>query len=847
MKILIDLQGAQTGSRFRGIGRYAMSLTKGILRNAGHHDIIIVLSGLLPESIEPIREELAPLISQDSIYVWEGVGPTSAIHKENQWRRCASESIRESFFQSLEPDIILVTSLIEGYDDDFAVSIHGLDKDIPVAVIFYDLIPLIYKETYLVDPKHVDWYQNRLYHLKRADLFLAISQASMEEAIDTLKLNPQHVTNISSASDEKFHLIALSPPDPELLNKVGISKSFLLYTSATDPRKNHLRLIEAYAKLDGNIRKNHQLVFAGRLPPDHRAQFERYAHEQGLTPGELIITGELTDHEMNILYNICKVFVFPSWHEGFGLPILEAMHCGKAVIGSNRSSIPEVIGNEDALFDPFNVISILNKLRQVLQDDSFRKNLENHAEQQIQKFTWDLSAIKALTAIENFMANREDDVSLGGEIHGGADEKIQDLLLALAKISHSHRNADLFKTAQAVAQNIHKASKKQLLVDISVLVQIDAKTGIQRVVRNILREWLINPPLGWIVEPIYGFRDTPYRYARQFTSKFLGKDSEGLVDEVVEFSSGDIYIGLDLLHSNIAEAHEHFYRKMRRHGVKVKFVVYDLLPLKFPQYADKSVPEGFLQWLKIILKSDGAVCISNSVANELEEWIKVNSDKVANSFSISWFHLGADPEISVETGPPICDLDHILLDVIRQKQTFLSVATLEPRKGHRQILNAFDILWASGCDFNLVFVGKPGWNVELLVEEILNHPEYQKRFFWLNGVSDQFLEGVYEASTCLIAASEGEGFGLPLIEAAQHNKPIIARDIPVFREVATKYAFFFDALGPAGLANAILEWQELYKMAKHPRSDEMPRITWTQSGYQLLDALGFSSDAKGKP
>ncbi len=844
MKILIDLQGAQTGSRFRGIGRYSMSLTKGILRNAGDHEIIIALSDLLPESIESIREELSPLISQDSIFIWEGVGPTSEIHKENQWRRGASELIRESFFQSLKPDIILVTSLIEGYDDDFAASIHSLDQSIPVAAIFYDLIPLIYKETYLVDPKHIAWYENRLSHLKRADLFLAISQASMEEAIDTFKINPQNIANISSASDEKFHLISSSSSDKKLSNRLGVSKSFLLYTSATDSRKNHLRLIEAFARLDSNIRKNHQLVFAGRLPGDHLAQFEKYAYEQGLTPGELIITGELTDHEMNILYNTCKAFVFPSWHEGFGLPILEAMHCGRAVIGSNRSSIPEVIGNEEALFDPFDVLSIHNKLRQVLLDDAFRNKLENHAKQQIQKFTWDLSAKRALIAIESFMANQENKVNLRKEVHESPDEKEHDLVLALAKIPFAHRNVDLLKTAQAVAQNSRKESTKKLFVDISVLVQVDAKTGIQRVVRNILREWLMNPPAGWRVEPIYGFRDTPYRYAQQFTSRFLGKDSLGLIDEVIEFSAGDAYIGLDLLHSNIAEAHENFYQKMRRYGVKVKFVVYDLLPLKFPQFADKSVPEGYLQWLKIILKSDGAICISNSVADELKEWIKVNSYKVPNSFAISWFHLGADQEVNVLNSLPISDADHNLLDAIRQKQTFLSVATLEPRKGHRQILDAFNILWESGHDLNLVFVGKPGWNVDLLVEEILDHPEYQKRFFWLNGVSDQFLEEVYEASSCLIAASEGEGFGLPLIEAAQHNKPIIARDIPVFREVASKYAFYFDSLEPIGLTNAITKWLELYKNAQHPQSNEMPRISWAQSGEQLLSSYGLLAHAK---
>jgi len=810
-----------------------MSLTKGILRNAGNHEIIITLSALMPDSIEAIKDELSPFISKQAIHVWDGVGPTSVIHQENQWRRNASELIRESFLQSLKPDIILVTSLIEGYDDDFAVSIHNLDRAIPIAAIFYDLIPLIYRETYLVDPKHIDWYENRISCLNRTDLFLAISKASMEEAIEILKVNPQRITNISSASDDQFRTMSLSGSDKELSNKLGITQPFLLYTSATDSRKNHLRLIEAYAQLDPNIRKSHQLVFAGRLPDDHRAQFEKYTHEQGLTPEELIITGELTDHEMNILYNLCKVFVFPSWHEGFGLPILEAMHCGRAVIGSNRSSIPEVIGNENALFDPFDVSSIRNKLHQVLVDDSFRISLEEHAQKQIQNFTWDLSAKRALKAIEEFMANRINHDFEVKQPQKSSDEIMRDLMLAITKISSPHRDVDLLKVAQAIAQNSRKQVEKQLLVDISVLVQVDAKTGIQRVVRNILREWLSHPPQGWKVEPIYGFPNTPYRYARQFTSRFFGEESTGVLDEVVEFSAGDAYIGLDLLHPNIAEAHENFYQKMRRHGVIVKFVVYDLLPLKFPQYADKSVPEGYLQWLKIILKSDGAICISQAVANELREWINDNSHKISNRFSISWFHLGADPEIALSEIHSADDIDPILLNSISQKTTFLSVGTLEPRKGHRQILYAFNNLWASGLELNLVFIGKAGWNIQELSEEILENPEYQKRLFWLNGVSDQFLEEVYKKSDCLIAASEGEGFGLPLIEAAQHNKPIIVRNIPVFHEVAGDHAFYFDGLKPEDLSQAIHQWLKLEEKGEEPRTKGMSWLTWSQSAVEL--------------
>jgi len=165
------------------------------------------------------------------------------------------------------------------------------------------------------------------------------------------------------------------------------------------------------------------------------------------------------------------------------------------------------------------------------------------------------------------------------------------------------------------------------------------------------------------------------------------------------------------------------------------------------------------------------------------------------------------------------------------------VGTLEPRKGYTQTLSAFEKLWMQGVDANLVIVGKQGWMVEKLVEKLRRHPELGCRLFWLEGISDEYLEKVYASCTCLIAASEGEGFGLPLIEAAQHKLPIIARDIPVFHEVAGEHAFYFKGKEPDDLAKAVQKWLELYHSGQHPKSDDMPWLTWNESASQLLDII----------
>ena len=123
--------------------------------------------------------------------------------------------------------------------------------------------------------------------------------------------------------------------------------------------------------------------------------------------------------------------------------------------------------------------------------------------------------------------------------------------------------------------------------------------------------------------------------------------------------------------------------------------------------------------------------------------------------------------------------------------------------------------------------------VEGLVDHLRTHSELNKRLFWLEGISDEYLEKLYGTSTRLIAASYGEGFGLPLIEAAQHKMPIIARDIPVFREVAGNYAYYCKKEKTEQLVGEIKEWLELYKKNQYPKSDDMPWLSWKESDRQL--------------
>jgi hypothetical protein len=127
--------------------------------------------------------------------------------------------------------------------------------------------------------------------------------------------------------------------------------------------------------------------------------------------------------------------------------------------------------------------------------------------------------------------------------------------------------------------------------------------------------------------------------------------------------------------------------------------------------------------------------------------------------------------------------------------------------------------------------------MQSFVQKLDQHPENNRRLFWLDGISDEYLEKIYTVSCCLIAPSEGEGFGLPLIEAARHKLPIIARDIPVFREVVGEHGFYFTGGAPKALADGVLAWRSLEKEGQAPQSSAMPWLTWKQSTERLLNVI----------
>jgi glycosyltransferase involved in cell wall biosynthesis/ADP-heptose:LPS heptosyltransferase len=519
MRLVIDLQGAQTGSRFRGIGRYSLALAKAIARNRGDNEVIIALSGLFPDTVDSFSGEFDNILPPENIRIWYGIGPTRESGRGNKWRRMVSERLREAFLASLQPDVVLITSLFEGFGDDAIGSIGILDGRIPTAVILYDLIPLLSPDTpFKSSTIRQAWYRRKIGWLRRSSRLLAISESARQEALSTGHFLDNSVVNISAACDDRFRVLAMPEEIKQSLwQRLGINRPFVLYTGGADERKNLHRLIMSYARMPPAIRARHQLVFAGKMPEDYIRAFLKTAKANGLSRSEILITGYVEDEDLIKLYNSCALFVFPSLHEGFGMPPLEAMACGAPVVAANSTSLPEVIGLTEAMFDPKDGAQITAVMTRALTDTEFRKRLIAHGLAQHQKFSWDKSAAAAWTALLNSANVSRVNISPLVRVEGTGLFKQRALRILVIKLDHL---GDLILAVPALSKL--RARYPYAAIDI------------------IVGSWNVS-----LAEELGFFsRIVPYDFFRRSSSDAPSTDDQALTHALSQLNTYDIAIDL---------------------------------------------------------------------------------------------------------------------------------------------------------------------------------------------------------------------------------------------------------------------------------------------------------------
>lgn len=277
-------------------------------------------------------------------------------------------------------------------------------NNLRMAAVVYDLIPALFPGEYLRGD-FARWYYRDLQALRRYDGLLAISAATKADCEALLGVPPRRVFNIRSAGDGDFFHPPLEgsrlPVEKATLKSIGVTRPFVFNVGAgLEWRKNFHGLLKGFALLPKVLREEHQLVVSCQLQPGEAGQMRRAAEEWGVGR-QLVLTGAVPDPTLRILYQRCAAFVFPSRYEGFGLPLLEAMLCGAAVIGGQNSAQPEVIGDAGLLADAG---QLTDPLARLLTDRELARTLRERAQHQARQFHWDHTTDAALAAFRNLAA-----------------------------------------------------------------------------------------------------------------------------------------------------------------------------------------------------------------------------------------------------------------------------------------------------------------------------------------------------------------------------------------------------------------------------------------------------------
>jgi len=414
-----------------------------------------------------------------------------------------------------------------------------------------------------------------------------------------------------------------------------------------------------------------------------------------------------------------------------------------------------------------------------------------------------------------------------------AIKRFRYFVLSYISIKNQHHYKNKYYLLSCV---IEKDITPRIFLDISDVYKSDSGTGIQRVIKNICDYLIKNTPEGYEICPIYLHHGRFY-HAKKFLSRWYNIKFNNK-SEFLKFSGKDLFIGLTL-QGNLSRRTD-FMNIFVNTNTKIYFLVYDLIPIHFAHYCHDCVAGWFPNWLHAISKFDGIIADSRSAADDYREWKKANIPDSGKPFLIDWFHLGADLEKGLGTTGIPADSAPVF-EAMKARPSLLEVSTVEPRKGHKQTLAAFEQLWAKGVEANFVIVGKPGWKMDDFFKRVEQHPEFGRRLFWLKGISDEYLNAVYEAASGVIMPSEAEGFGLAVIEGAHHGKPLILRDIPVFREIAGDNATYFSGLEPKPLAECLELWLEDFKRGSVIPSTGIKPLTWAESAQMLLQRLGLAT------
>lgn len=349
-----------------------------------------------------------------------------------------------------------------------------------------------------------------------------------------------------------------------------------------------------------------------------------------------------------------------------------------------------------------------------------------------------------------------------------------------------------------------------------------------RRLRTAAKEWLAAARL---LQPARAVRELLQQARRQARLPVRRRSPLG-----VRWQAGDVLLLIDtswvpsFSWTDVCEA--------QARGALVGTVLYDLIPLQYPQVVGEGTKALYARWWrKARTVSDFVVAISRSVLDDIAAVDRAEGTAGAPRHTprCASFRLAGELDDAAHAGPIRDEIAAPFAGTAcpggRAEAVYLMVGMISPRKNHRLALDAFDLLWNEKSEAKLAIAGRYGWDCEALRNRIVAHPQYGRRLFWFQDCRDHELDYLYRRAAGLLTCSYAEGFNLPIVEALRRGCPVLASDLPVHREVGGPSAAFFSPNDPALLAAMIARRQP----AEPPSAFRWP--DWTESCRELIDRV----------
>lgn len=361
-------------------------------------------------------------------------------------------------------------------------------------------------------------------------------------------------------------------------------------------------------------------------------------------------------------------------------------------------------------------------------------------------------------------------------------------------------------------------------MDTSCISISDHKTGIQRVLNSLYIEFTA------MNANVY-----PVRFIGEYITSLLYKYRV----EHTQFDNVEYPIktkgGKILFPDTTWEIGSKTLKEASKLDFEIYSFIYDIILIRYRTAGERRI-KAFTDWIEgVLLYSDHLLCISHTVANDIMDYYCSIGLHRSVPLSIHVIHMGRTPSIV-----GIDARDGIKKFVKESDVTFLMVGTVEPRKNHHLALEALQQYYFGDKSRNvkLLIMGKDGWLNDVFKELYISEGELKERVLWIQDASDEELGWAYSNCDALLFPSKAEGFGLPLVEAAMFNLPILCSDIPIFREIAEEHADYFTVDSVESLRNAIVRWIDT---DKHPSSKLIRTYSWRECALEILNILAGES------